>query len=338
MEPVQTITRDSALPSQEDAPPKIRFRRVGLTLWLGPLKLATIGLPVMAEMSPFDPSTVRRSLDPDLSQLPPDVVGIHRTSEIQDSDRPNLSRSGTALRYVDSLFDRRFIDMDGDFDGYLAKFSSKTRSTLRRKQRKFETASGGKIDWRIYRSPQEMAEFHALARQISRLTYQEKLYDAGIPEGDAFVAALQDSARRDSTRGFVLFLKGRPISYLYCPIETGRVKYGFLGYDPTCAQLSPGTVLQMLALESLFGERKYRIFDFTEGEGEHKKLFSTGGVRCASVFYLRPTVRNYIVLNAHRVLSRGSRNLERLVKRLQLKLRLRRALRRQEDKKADDTE
>jgi CelD/BcsL family acetyltransferase involved in cellulose biosynthesis len=222
--------------------------------------------------------------------------------------------------------------MDGDFAGYMAKFSGKTRSTLRRKQKKFETAAGGKIDWRCYRSPQEMAEFHALARQISRLTYQEKLFDAGIPEGEAFVAELQDAARRDVVRGFILFLEGQPVSYLYCPIEDGRVEYGFLGFDPKRAQLSPGTVLQMLALESLFAERRYRIFDFTEGEGEHKKLFSTGGVRCASVFYLKPTVRNRIVLHAHSVLSRVSQGFESLIERLQLKKRLRRALRGQGDK------
>ena len=39
--------------------------------------------------------------------------------------------------------------------------------------------------------------------------------------------------------------------------------------------MSPGTVLQYLALESIFDEKVNSYFDFGEGEGDHKKMFAT---------------------------------------------------------------
>ena len=41
---------------------------------------------------------------------------------------------------------RYYIDMAGDFNGYLARFSSKTRSTFNRKRRKLAELSGGTLD------------------------------------------------------------------------------------------------------------------------------------------------------------------------------------------------
>lgn len=42
--------------------------------------------------------------------------------------------------------------------------------------------------------------------------------------------------------------------------------------------VTPGIVLQILALESLFTECRVLMFDFTEGEGQHKETFSTAVV------------------------------------------------------------
>lgn len=209
----------------------------------------------------------------------------------------------------------------------MGKFSGKTRSTMRRKLRKFEEMSGGEIAWQGYRSPAEMTEFHGIAREISRRTYQEKLFDAGLPDDDDFVARMKSQAESGNVRGFILSLKGKPISYLHLPIEDGRVIYGHLGFDPAYAAHSPGTVLQLLALELLFSERSYRLFDFTEGEGDHKRLFSTHARYCGNVFYLRPTLRNHAVVRLHLAARRLSAFLERQLARGNLKTRLKQILR-----------
>lgn len=195
-------------------------------------------------------------------------------------------------------FDRSFIDMAGTYDAYLARFSGKTRSTLRRKRRKFEEADGGRLDLREYRSPDELERFAQLALPLSRRTYQARLLDAGLPEDDHFRAAMYQLAEVDCLRAFLLFLQGEPVAYLYLPVEGETLIYAHLGYDPHHAGLSPGTVLQLAALERLFAEERFRYFDFTEGDGAHKALFRTGSIRCASFLLLRPSVVNRALLGS----------------------------------------
>src|SRR5439155_2345862 len=123
------------------------------------------------------------------------------------------------------------------FDDYMARFSAKSRSTLRRKVRRFTAAPGARL--REYRAPQEMDEFFRLARALSRKTYQEALYDKGLPASDGFRQRLLAMAGEDGVRGYILFLHDRPIAYLYCPAHDGVLLYENLGYDPEAAALSP---------------------------------------------------------------------------------------------------
>ena len=98
----------------------------------------------------------------------------------------------------------------------------------------------------------------------------------------------------DQVRGWLLFVDGRPISYLYAPAEGDTLIYAYLGYDPDFADFSPGTVLQLEAMRQLMEEGRFRLFDFTEGEGQHKRQFATGGVDCVDLLLVRPTLANLL--------------------------------------------
>lgn len=199
----------------------------------------------------------------------------------------------TGLRpFVRQRYRRSYAMLDGGFEAYLAGFSAKSRSTLRRKVRKFAERSGGAIDLRRYAAPAEMAEFHRCARAVSELTYQERLLGAGLPAGPEALARMEALARRDSIRGWLLFLDGRPVSYLHAPAEGETLVYAHLGYDPDFADLSPGTVLQFEAMRQLMQEARFRLFDFTEGEGQHKRQFGTHDIDCLDLLLLRPTLAN----------------------------------------------
>ncbi|MEP6879330.1 MAG: GNAT family N-acetyltransferase [Nitrosospira sp.] len=197
--------------------------------------------------------------------------------------------------------------MRQSFEQYKSKFSSKTRSTLNRKVKKYAEHCGGNISWKIYKSAGEMPEFFRFARAVSERTYQEKLLDAGLPDSEEFLDEMEQLAQQGHVRGFILFHQNKPVSYLYCPISNGVLIYAFLGYDPGYMNYSVGTVLQWLALEHLFEERLFRFFDFTEGQSEHKKLFATHSVQCANVFFLRNNLRNKVLLLSQRVVNDFSR-------------------------------
>ena len=225
--------------------------------------------------------------------LPPLAGDGYLIVSLPAASLPALVDAHPGLRpFVRQRYLRFYADLDGSFDAYLAGFSGKSRSTLKRKLRRLVERSGGTLDLRCYRTPAEIDQFYPLARAISARSYQEILLDAGLPEGEAALAGMRDLAARDAVRGWILFLEGRPISYLYAPAEGTTLIYAYLGYDPDFADLSPGTVLQIEAMRQLLGEGGFRLFDFTEGEGQHKRLFSTGEVECVDLLLLRPTPSN----------------------------------------------
>ncbi len=214
--------------------------------------------------------------------------------------------AGDYLRYVQLHYRHCVIDFRSTFEDYQKKFSSKTRSTINRKIRKYAEHSGGSLSWKTYRTVEELREFLPLARDVAKKTYQEKLLDAGIPESERFVREMESLAAQDHVRAYILFDRERPVSYLYCPVEDGTLIYAYLGYDPDYMKLSVGTVLQWLAVEQMFGEGCFRYFDFTEGESDHKRLFATHEMLCVNVLFLRNTLKNRILAHSHWRMGRFS--------------------------------
>ena len=234
--------------------------------------------------------------DPAIPPLPPAADGYRLLSVPQARiEAVEHALSGFAIERRHS-YPRYFIDMAGGFEHYLGSFSGKTRSTLARKSRRLEAAAGGVLDVRAYRTPSEIAGFLDLAGPLSERTYQERLLGAGLPRDAASRAEAAALAGADRLRAFLLFINGRPASYLWLTARNGVLRYDYLGYDPAFADLSPGTVLQMEALRRLFAEATFSHFDFTEGAGAHKRLFATGSIECASLLALRPTPSNRLLL------------------------------------------
>lgn len=242
-------------------------------------------------------------------------------------DQPEISRVDGYIRYIPLQYRHSYIDLHSTFDDYLGKFSSKTRSTLRRKVRKYEKHCGGSIPWKRYRSSEQMPAFFELARQVSALTYQEKLLDAGLPESPQFLQRLQQLADAGRVEACILFDGERPVSYLCCLAENGILTYDYQGYDPAYARLSVGTVLFWLMIEQLFAEQQFRIFDFTEGQSQHKQLFSTHHRECANVYFIRNSLRNRFIVHSHRLSNAFSRWLGEMLDRMGLKAKVKKLLR-----------
>jgi len=247
---------------------------------------------------------------------------------------PESAVATIRARYPDHVlgglhsYRRYYIDMAGSYEAYLARFSSKTRSTLGRKRQRLAAQCGGAIDMREYRSPAELEQFLAAALPLSRLTYQARLLDAGLPETPEARAEMMRLADAGRLRAYLLFIADRPVSYLYLPVDRGVIIYAFLGYDPDCAALSPGTVLQLAALERLFGEGGYRYFDFTEGEGAHKKLFGTHSAAASSFLLLRGSLTNRLLLKSLDMFDGGVATMRDLAERSGGAAHIRRMLRR----------
>ncbi|SEL36586.1 Acetyltransferase (GNAT) domain-containing protein [Sphingomonas palmae] len=192
------------------------------------------------------------------------------------------------LRFVRQRYTRYYVNLAGGREAWLTALSGQARSGLKRKAKKLAAANGGMLDVRGYRFPEEMAAFHPLARAVSKTTYQERLLGSGLPEdADALIAA----SRADQARAWLLFLGDAPIAYLWCGADGDTLRYDYVGHDPAHQALSPGSVLMAAALDDLFADR-FRWFDFTEGEGQHKRGLASGGVACRDELLLRATIAN----------------------------------------------
>jgi CelD/BcsL family acetyltransferase involved in cellulose biosynthesis len=138
---------------------------------------------------------------------------------------------------------------------------------------------------------------------------------------------LTELAGRDAVRGYLLFMQGRPISYLCCPSQGEALLYEYVGYDPDFADHSPGVVLLHLALEQMFEERRFAMFDFTEGEGPQKELFANRSQLCADLYFFRRSARNLSALYLHHGLASLSRRITAMLDNLGIKERLKKLIR-----------
>lgn len=223
---------------------------------------------------------------------------------------------GGMIAFVRQHYTRHYIDLTIGFDAYQASLSGNTRSTIKRKTRKVAEFSGGTLDIRRFRTPDEMTTFHDIARRISLRTYQERLLGSGLPDDDGFLRQMYSGAAANSVRAWLLYVAGEPAAYLYCPVQDGVVRYDHVGHDPAFNDLSPGAVLQMAALGDLFAEGRFSRFDFTEGDGQHKRQFATGGVACIDMLLLRASLVNRLTTVAlggfDRSMALGKRATQKL--------------------------
>lgn len=232
----------------------------------------------------------------------PEIVGLRRDRRL---------RAFVRQRYV-----RHYARIDQPFDVYIAGLSGNSRSSLRRKVRRLTEHCGGALDIRLYRRPEEVDEFYTHARALSRLTYQERLLGSGLRTES--LAKMRALALRDQMRAWLLFIDGAPASYLYTPADGETLIYHQLGYDPAFARWSPGSVLQFEAMRQLMDEGRFRWLDFTEGDGQHKRQFSSGSVPSVDLMLLRPRVRNLAAAYALVGFDRSVAVVKRLLDRLGL--------------------
>jgi CelD/BcsL family acetyltransferase involved in cellulose biosynthesis len=298
------------------SPYKLRFQIGARTLLTARRRLIRVALTLEDVLSGRVPA------------LPPPAAAAHGyvINSLPEALLPAVVLRTEGLRpFVRQRYTRYHADLTLGFDAYLARFSARSRATLLRKLRRFAARSGGTVDIRAYRTAEEYEAFFARARVVSRKSYQERLLDAGLPVRDK--EDMLARAARDGLRAFLLFLDGEPVSYLQLAAEGDTLIYAYLGFDPALAHLSPGTVLQLEAVRLLMEEGRFRRLDFTEGEGQHKRLFATGGVRCIDLLLLRPSLANLACATALDVFDRCVAGAKALMDRPALRP-LARALRR----------
>lgn len=252
---------------------------------------------------------------PVLPPLDRDAHGYAITSLPEGLQGAVVAASAGMLPFVRQRYTRYFVDFSVGFDGWWQGLSANARQSLKRKAKKIAHESGGELDVRAFARPEELEAFHDIARRISLRTYQERLLGSGLPDSPEFLREMAAQAAAGRVRAWLLFIAGEPAAYLYCPILGDDVIYAHVGHDPAFNDQSPGAVLQLEAMRELFEEGCFARFDFTEGEGQHKRQFATGGVACVDMLLLRPSLANRVTMAAlggfNRAVALAKRGVEK---------------------------
>jgi hypothetical protein len=225
--------------------------------------------------------------------LPPLAGDGYLLTSVPATLRAEVTPAGL-LAVVRQRYTRFHADLAIGHDAWSGALAGDRRAAIKRKTAKIAAMSGGRLDVRTYRTAADLAVFSPIAQRLSALTYQSRLLDSGFPTDAVDLRQLRELAARDRLRAWLLYVDDRPAAYLCCTASGATLCYDHVGHDPALAALSPGTVLQAAALRDLFADRFAR-FDFSEGEGQHKRLFATHGTACVDLLLLRPTWRNRAV-------------------------------------------
>lgn len=272
--------------------------------------------------------TLEDMLGGDPMRLRPET---HGPDGLRVLSAPSSAVDAIAASYPDLIlgarqdFRRHFIAMDSTFEEYMAGFSGKTRSTFRRKGKKLAKECG---EFRVleYRTPEEIAVFLDKALPLSAKTYQARQLDMGLPDTPEDREAMLRDAADDRMRCFILEADGNAISYLALPVVGRTLIYAHLGYDPEFGRFSPGTILQLEALERLFAEQRFAYLDFTEGDGAHKEMFGTDSVPGSSFVLLEATLSNRALLTSRSLFDASVGAAKSLAERTGMLSKLRSAL------------
>lgn len=245
----------------------------------------------------------------DLPALPPLAPSAHGylVTSLAEARQADLARAADGmLVHVRQRYTRYHADLTVGFDAFMTQLSGNARSQLKRKAKKIAELSGGTLAVERFATPEELERFHPIARRVSERTYQEKLMGAGLPADSGFMQNMLAAAAANAARGWLLSIGGEPVAYLYGEAAGTALRYDHVGHDPVFNELSPGSVLMLEAFRNLMAERRFQRFDFTEGEGQHKRQFATGGTACVDLLLLRPTLSNRTAIAALDLFDRAT--------------------------------
>jgi CelD/BcsL family acetyltransferase involved in cellulose biosynthesis len=238
-----------------------------------------------------------------------------------------IGRYGMFLSYVKHPDVLYLLDLVGDFQTYLKKFSTKSRQNLQRSVKKYLARQAGQPAMEICTDEAQMGHFHREAVAVSRQTYQYKLLKAGLPEDERFLHHIQGLAKQGRARGYLLKDGGKSIAFAWCRLEGERLVYDVVGYLPEHSDLSPGTVLLYQIVQDAFELEGCKLLDFGPGHAQYKSMFATRKEEFIDLYLLRPSIKNRMMLGAHWWLILLSENAGRVLERLGLKQRIKRLMR-----------
>lgn len=213
----------------------------------------------------------------------------------------------------------RFRD---DGESYWQQFSSKTRSTFRRKLKKF-----GKTRLELITAADQVSDFLAAAHLISLQTWQSRRLGLRVRNTEAERVVLSALADAGLLRSYLWLADGEPAAFCIGHQSHGVFHYEEVGYATKFARFSPGQMLVVQMIEDLLADNRPDVFDFGGGDADYKRMFANDVSQSGTVWLVPPAWRAKTALQWASLCRAAKSNVRSLANRLGLATRIRQWIR-----------
>jgi CelD/BcsL family acetyltransferase involved in cellulose biosynthesis len=126
------------------------------------------------------------------------------------------------------------------------------------------------------------------AQLVSAKSWQtRRLGGLRIQNTPSALAYWQAIAHMGGFRSYLTEREGQPIAFVLGVQWNGRFIYEEPGYDPAFADLSPGMVILLRAIEELYARNTPKVFDFGFGHAEYKQILGSRMSQSGPVLLIR---------------------------------------------------
>jgi hypothetical protein len=181
------------------------------------------------------------------------------------------------------------MDLAGSLEEIAARWSAKSRNTLKRQARQLLCSCSGEVTIKCFRQSAELGEMMRDVEAVAKNTWQ-RVSGGGFVDNTETRRRFAFEAKQGWLVAYVLYLAGTPSAFCIGTLYDASFFLNLLGYDPAHASHSPGTYLLFRVFDDLC-RNAVTQFDFRPGEEEYKKRFGTRCREEAFVYMFAPTFK-----------------------------------------------
>lgn len=226
-------------------------------------------------------------------------------------------------------YKRRLCDLSEGFDAYLESLSAKSRQSMKRSLRRFETQFDGRFGIEVHQDATDVAQFLERVEEVSERTYQGRMLGLAVTRNGFIGNKAIEGARLGYTRCYLLTVDQKPVAWRIGLVSGGVFCSHHVGYDPDFEDWHPGVLMHLYSVRHMAEvSGDAQLMDLLYGDNDFKRRASNRS-RDEQNYYLFPrTFRGALTYVCLAVCNAVSGTVGRLLERAGLKAKLKAALRR----------
>lgn len=170
---------------------------------------------------------------------------------------------------------RCLVQLKGDFDIYMKSLKGKVRNEFKNRIKYMASLSEADLNLRCFTTKSDIDDFLKDGRIISEKTYQWRILDSGLKYEEALRHKLDLAEARGNFRSYILYIKGKPVSFVFGYIMNGFYVFDSIGYDPEYSKQHVGVLIHILYIKDLCENcPELKASDLLSGENLFKKRVS----------------------------------------------------------------